>query len=176
MRIFTAIPVPKETREKFSAIARGKLPIPYINTDNFHITLNFLGELDTDQVKKVLETWTDGLPQLKRLHIDFEKLTKFRHQIHMTVLMTPELAKLQAQLQQNFSRLGFKPQYSKFYAHMTIGNMHMDNIMNRNRKIADFPNNELAQMSFDAERIVVYESKLLLHHPKYIELAEHKLT
>jgi 2'-5' RNA ligase len=175
MRIFTAIPLPIDVQDRFANISRGKLPVPYVNTSKFHITLNFLGELETDQVKEVVEFWNHGLPEIKKIRIGFDKLVKFRQQIHMTVKENEVLKQLQAMLTDKFLSMGYRPTYPKYYAHVTITNLHMDKVMNRERKIESFPHEELRQLSFDADRIVLYESKLLLHHTKYIELSEHKL-
>jgi RNA 2',3'-cyclic 3'-phosphodiesterase len=176
MRLFTAIPLPIEVKEKFADIARGKLPIPYVNTSNLHITLNFLGELDSDRSRKAIESWSAGLPEIKRMRIGFDKLTKFRQQIHMTVRPNPELVELQSIMRRHLASIGFHSSGSEYYAHVTIGNLHMDKVMNRERKIEGFPNGELEQLDFEADRIVLYESKLLLHHPQHNELAEYKLT
>lgn len=175
MRVFSAIPLPKDIKDKFSGIARGKLPIPYVNTTNLHITLNFFGELDTDQVKKLLKFWDGGLPKIPALKIEFDKLVKFRQQIHMTLKENPALRKFQAEMENLFRKEGFTFQEREYYPHVKLGNLHMDKVMHRERKIEGFPNEDLNAMSFTADRVVLYESKLLLHHPHHIELAEHKL-
>lgn len=176
MRIFTAIPLTKEVKERFTQLAQGKLPVPYVNVTNLHVTLNFLGELDTDQVKLVKEQWKRGLSEIKKFRIEFGQLVKFHQQIHMTLKDNPELKELRSKLEKHFLDLGFHPQEHDYYAHVKLTNLHMDKVMNRQRKIEDFPNQELSQLSFDAQRIVLYESKLLLHHAQHIELDEYKLT
>jgi RNA 2',3'-cyclic 3'-phosphodiesterase len=176
MRIFTAIPLTKEVKERFTQIAQGKLPVPYVNVTHLHITLNFLGELDTDQVKLVIENWDKNLPVVNKFRIEFDKLVKFHQQIHMTVKDNPALKTLQSSLEKCFIELGFRIHEREYYPHVKLSNLHMDKVMNKHRKIEDFPNQELSELSFDADRIVLYESKLLLHHPHHIELAEYALT
>lgn len=176
MRIFTAIPLTKEVKERFTQIAQGKLPVPYVNVTNLHITLNFLGELDSDRVKLVLEQWDKNMPEIKKFRIEFDGLVKFHQQIHMTLKDNPALRGLQSILEKRFLKLGFRVHEREYYPHVKLSNLHMDKVMNRQRKIEDFPHQELDQLSFDAERIVLYESKLLLHHAHHIELAEHKLA
>ncbi|MBX4187590.1 MAG: RNA 2',3'-cyclic phosphodiesterase [Candidatus Doudnabacteria bacterium] len=176
MRVFTAIPLPKHIKDKFAEISRGKLPIPYVNTTNLHITLNFLGELDSVEYKSVNQFWTKDLPLINKLDIKFDKLVKFRQQIHMTLVQNTKLRELREMLQKHFESQGYKFTHSNYYPHVTIGNLHMDKVMYKDRKIERFPNNELEQLSFTADRIVLYESKLLLHHAHHTELAEHKLS
>ncbi len=175
MRLFTAIALPQETKDKFLEIARGKLPIPYVNADHLHITLNFLGESDTDETAKIKKSWKENLDGSKKFKIEFEKLIKFRQQIHMTVKENPDLNKLQAKLAKHFTSIGIRPAHPKYYAHMTIGNLHMDKVMNRERKIEEFPNEELDKISFEADAVTLFESKYLLHHPHYIPLDTHIL-
>lgn len=174
MRIFTAIPLPDEIKEKFGQIARGKLPIPYVNTDLLHITLHFLGDLDTDREKLAKKLWFE-LPTFKKVDIEFDKLIKFQHQIHMTLVDNPVLVKLQGDMRREFEKLGFTFTFPKYYPHVTIGSLHMDRVMHRERRIEDFPNQELKQLSFTADKIVMFESKQLLHHTHHFPISERAL-
>ena len=174
MRIFTAVPLPQDVKDKFTQISRGRLPVPYVSTTNFHITLNFLGELDTDQVKAVKDFWKQ-LPSYPKMDIEFDKLIIFNRQIHMTLKDNPALIKIQEDLKNEFMKMGYKPTFEKYYAHVKISNLHMDKVMYKDRKVENFPNEELKNLSFTADRIVLFESKLLLHHLHHIELDEHRL-
>lgn len=176
MNVYTAIPLPQEIKDKFVEMSRGKLPFPYVNTANLHITLNFLGKLDTDAQKFVAKLWSEGLPEFKKIRIEFEQVVKFRTQLHLTLKPNPDLEKLVDELWRILKPFGYKSDHPNFYPHVTIGNLHMDKVMFRSRKISDFPNDRLNELTFIADRIVMFQSKLLLHHPKHIELAEHKLV
>jgi 2'-5' RNA ligase len=176
MRVFTAIPLPQQVKDRFSEIMRGRLPVPYVNATNLHVTLNFLGELDSDHYSSVQKLWTEGLPETRKFRIEFDKLVSLNQQIHMTLKPNPELLALQDKLQGHFERMGHKPPHEKYNPHVKVTNLHMDKVMNRERRAEDFPPAELGQLSFVADRIVLFESKLLLHHAKHIILAEHLLT
>jgi 2'-5' RNA ligase len=177
MRIFTAIPLPEDVKKKLLEVTRGRLPVPYINTANLHITLNFFGELDTDQLEKVKSIFSPVCSGKKPFEISFDKIIAHHNrQIHMTVKNNPELSGLQFELEAAFKKQGFSFQDRNYYAHVKLANMHLDNVMNRDRKLENFPNLELSDLNFTADSIVLYESKLLLHHPKYIPLLEEKLV
>jgi RNA 2',3'-cyclic 3'-phosphodiesterase len=177
MRIFTAIPLPKDVKDKFEALTRGKLPIPYVNSTNLHITMNFFGELDTDQVAKVRKVFSEVCSGRKAFMVEMDRIVAHHNrQLHMTVKKNPELEKLQSDLEEAFIRHGFRFQERDYYVHVKLANMHMDNVMNKQRKLENFPNELLSDLKFKAERIVLYESKLLLHHAKHIELLECNLT
>jgi len=172
MRIFTAISLPKEIKDRATQIFQGRLPVPYINTTNLHITLNFFGELIDDEQKKVKEIFSQAVIEAKPFEIQFDKLVKFHQQIHMTLKPNPALGKLQSQLEVLFHDSGFLFQDRIYYPHVKLSNLHMDKVMFKDRKIEDFPNEELRQLSFMADRVVLYESKLLLHHAHHTQLIE----
>jgi 2'-5' RNA ligase len=174
MIIFSAIPLPEAIKNKVAVITRGKLPVPYVNTENLHITLNYFGELDTDQVARVKTVFAQATANYKKFSIEFDQIVKFHHQLHLTVKSSQALTSLHDRLKDEFEHLGFRSG-QEFYAHVKLANMHMDNVMNRQRKMENFPHEELAQLNFEAEKIALYESKLLLHHPKYIPLLEQTL-
>ena len=176
MRIFTAIPFPDEIKQKTGDLLKGKVPVHYVNTTNLHITLNFFGDLPTDDVTKLQNLFEQAVAGEKGFMIEFDKLTKTRNQIHMLPKSNNSLRSLQYKLEKTFVSAGFSFQEREYYAHVKIANMHMDKVMNTQRKIENFPNIELAQLNFKADKVVLYESKLLLHHAHHYRLMEAKLS
>ncbi len=176
MRLFSAIPIPEEVKNKLIEITRGKLPVPYLSLTNAHITLNFFGELDSDKTKFVTEQFAVAANGHKKFRIEFDKIIRFQHQLHLTVKPTKDLKELQLNLQEAYERIGFKFQDREYYAHVTLARMHLDNHMFRDRKVEAFDNELLGQLTFDADRVILYESKLLLHHAHHIPLIEVPLS
>ena len=172
MRIFTAIPLPKELKDEIEEISRGKLPVPYINTSNLHITLNFFGELTDSEVETVKSSLSKILAGQKKFRIEFLSLEKFHQQIHLKVKPSPELLSLQSQMKKEFEKLGFEMEHRNYYPHVKLANLHVDKVMNPQRKLENFPQEGISKLSFEAEKVILYESKLLLHHAKHIPLAE----
>ena len=175
MRLFTGIPLPDEKKEIVGAITRGRLPVPYINTSKLHITLNFFGELIDAEADKVKITFNQTAKGYEKFDVEFDKLVKFRDQIHLTILPNEKLSTLQTILQKAFEGAGFKFQDRPYYPHVKLTNLHMDKVMNPERKLDYFPHDELKQLNFTAEKVVLYESQLLLHHPRHISLIEFDL-
>ncbi|MBI4363682.1 MAG: RNA 2',3'-cyclic phosphodiesterase [Candidatus Doudnabacteria bacterium] len=175
MRIFTAIPFPEDTKILTGELLKGKLPVHYVNTENLHITLNFFGKLETDQVTKLQDLFGELLQGEKSFPIEFDRVTKFHNQIHMTVKPSQALTKLQDKMQTRFEGAGFRFQDREYYPHVKIANMHFDKVMNMNRKIENFPNETLSELNFTADKVVLFASKLLLHHAHYYPLVETKL-
>lgn len=176
MRLFTAIPLPQKTKEEVAEITRGRLPIPYINTTNLHITLNFFGELSDAEVKKVKNIFASIAQHQNAFEVEFEGIVKHRQQIHLTIKPNQMLSALQSKFEKEFESQGFHFQDRAYYPHVNLGNLHMDKVMNSERRIENFPKEELTKLNFRAQKIILYESKLLLHHPKHIPVAEQELT
>lgn len=176
MRIFTAIPLPSEVKKKVGEITSGRLSVPYVNTTNLHITLNFFGELTEVDVEKVKQVLLESDKSQKPVGINFDRIVKFHQQIHMTLKPNAALEALQGKMQKTFQDSGFRFQERKYYPHVKLANLHMDHVMNPQRKLENFPNEELKQLSFLADRIILYESRLLLHHAHHYPLLEVKLA
>jgi NAD-dependent oxidoreductase involved in siderophore biosynthesis len=75
-------------------------------------------------------------------------------------------------MQNYFKQQGFSYSSQTYYPHVKLANTHMDNVMNRQRKEDNFPNEELQQLNFTANKVILYESKLLLHHAHHTPLVE----
>ena len=176
MRLFTAIPLTEESKKLVTEITRGRLPVPYINTTNLHITLNFFGELDdaqVDKVKKIFDSFAKGQ---ERFLIEFDQLVKSNDQIHLTIKANPRLTQLRNLLHKQFELQGLKLDSRAYYPHVKLTNLHFDKVMNPERTLDNFPHEELQKLNFTAEQIILYESKLLLHHPKHIPIIELSLV
>ena len=175
MRIFTALPLPQSTKDLLVSITRGRLPISYINTINLHITLNFFGEVSSDRLGGLTQTFSKFCQGQKSFLVEFSRLQMFYHQIHLTVSKNDPIMKFQKELEKNFKNLGFNFQDRSFYPHVKLASVHMDNNMFPKRKIENYPHEELSKLNFLADKVVLYESQLLESHAKHIPIKEESL-
>ncbi len=176
MRLFSAIPIPEAIQKDLIEMTRGKLPVPYLNLTNAHITINFFGDLDSDKTKFVIEQFPIVAQGSKKINIEFEKIVKNNHQLHLTVKPSEDLKNLQQYLQEAYERVGFTFADRDYYPHVSLARMHMDNHLYRARKVENFANEELSRLNFTADKVILYESKLLLHHAHHMPMAEVSLT
>lgn len=172
MRAFSAIPLPESVKSQVADITRNRLPVSYVNTDSLHVTLNFFGELDTDKFEKLKKIFTQAVGERQKINIEFDKVMKFHHQLHMTLKPNKALEELHGSMQKFFLKENFDLQTRTYYPHVTLTSLHMDKVMHRERKIELFPNQELAKLNFQANKVVLYESKLLLHHAHHSPMVE----
>lgn len=175
MRVFTAIPFPEHLKRTASEIFRGRLPIPYVNTTNLRVTLNFFGELTEEESELVKRIFSKVVGEQTRFLIQLDKVVRYYQQIHLTLKTNPVLMEFQKNLESAFLKNGFRFQDRTYYPHVKLANLHMDKVMHPERKIENFPNQELKGLDFFAEKAVLFESKLLLHHAHHTPLVEQSL-
>ncbi|MGE5392983.1 MAG: RNA 2',3'-cyclic phosphodiesterase [Candidatus Saccharibacteria bacterium] len=175
MRLFTAIPFPQELKDLARDFFHGRLPVAYVNTDNLHITLNFIGEVEDsrlDQAKEVCRGAVDGR---KGFPLEFMSVVKFHQQLHLTVAENPELSLLQRDLEAALGKAGFRFQERQYYPHVKLANLHMDKVMSKHR-IENISRGELEKLSFHADRVALFSSKLLMHHAQHVVEEEYILA
>lgn len=182
MRVFTAIPLPNEVKNLVSKITARRLPIAYVNTTYLHVTLNFFGELTDEQVQEVRDIFRTALLAAKKFNASFDRLVKFHQQLHLTLKPNDQLKNLQKDLENAFVAQGFSfstqggsasgGQDRNYYPHVKLGNLHMDKVMHNARRVENFPNEELQQLDFIADKVALFSSKLLLHHAHHSVIEE----
>jgi len=130
MRLFIALNLPKKERQRIHRAARplreGELPVRWVEVDNYHVTLKFLGEVRPDRMARVESTlarvaastqpFTVGLggfgafPTIRRPRV-----------IWLGVHATPELRCLKQDLEWSLADHGFDPETRAFHPHLTLG-------------------------------------------------------
>lgn len=124
-RIFTALEIPREQALSLSLL-RGGLPgARWIDVENYHITLRFIGDVDFRTADEVVH-WLDRIERPSfRLslagtgHFGFKK----PHSIWAGVSPSPELVALQADIDRICQRLGLKADPRKFMPHVTLARL-----------------------------------------------------
>ena len=121
-RLFTALELPADIVFSLSLL-RGGLPgARWIDAENFHITLRFIGDVD----ERTADDVASSLDQVSRpcFSVELNGLGAFGgrkpHSVWAGVAMTPELAELQADLERRMQRLGLPPERRKFAPHVTL--------------------------------------------------------
>ncbi|MEO1106219.1 MAG: RNA 2',3'-cyclic phosphodiesterase [Pseudomonadota bacterium] len=124
-RLFTALTIPEQTRMWLSTLRGGLRGARWIDPENYHITLRFIGDVndrDTDEIHATLSRVTRA-----PLEIRLNGLGSFGnrkpHSIWARVEPTPELAELQGELERRIQRLGHGPDPRRFTPHVTIARL-----------------------------------------------------
>jgi 2'-5' RNA ligase len=124
-RLFTALEIPRNAAMSLSLL-RGGLPgARWIDVENYHITLRFIGDVDGRTADEVV----DRLDRIDRPEFSLTLNgigsfgSKKPHSIWAGVSAAPELYALQAEIERICQRIGLPPDPRKFTPHVTLARL-----------------------------------------------------
>jgi 2'-5' RNA ligase len=123
--LFTGIEIPSGVAQALGML-RGGLPgARWIDPDNYHITLRFLGDIGDREASDAASILADVRKPAFDLH--FEGLSSFGGRrpraVIAAVAAQPELADLQAEHERLMRRIGLEPETRKFTPHVTLARL-----------------------------------------------------
>lgn len=170
MRIFIAIDMPVEVRESIESIKsdfRLLRGLRFVEKDNIHITLKFLGEIEEERVPdfiSALET-----VRVKPFKLSISKLGVFPNENNMRVLwVDAEPAEPLSELKKKIDLAlpGSKDDHP-FKNHITIARITTTE-PEAMRKINELvANKSIEKKEFTVRKFILYSSKLTPEWPKY---------
>ena len=124
-RLFTALEIPRNAAMSLSLL-RGGLPgARWIDVENYHITLRFIGDVDGRTADEVV----DRLDRIERPEFSLSLNgigsfgSKKPHSIWAGVSPAPELFALQGEIERICQRIGLPPDPRKFTPHVTLARL-----------------------------------------------------
>jgi 2'-5' RNA ligase len=121
-RLFTALEIPSPLAFSLSLL-RGGLPgARWVDPENYHITLRFIGDIDqrtADEVERALTRVDRPSFDLTLAGLDALGGNK-PHSIVASVKPTPALRDLQNEHERIIQRIGLEPERRKFRPHVTL--------------------------------------------------------
>jgi 2'-5' RNA ligase len=124
-RLFTALEIPRNAAMSLSLL-RGGLPgARWIDVENYHITLRFIGDIDNRTADEVV----DRLDRVDRpeFQINLTGMGSFGskkpHSIWAGVSPSPEMTALQGEIERICQRIGLPPDPRKFMPHVTLARL-----------------------------------------------------
>ncbi|NIX75352.1 RNA 2',3'-cyclic phosphodiesterase [Microvirga terricola] len=159
-RLFTGIEIPADIGLQLSAY-RGGLPgARWIDPENYHITLRFLGDIDERMADDVLSILGDSRRR-DPVDVTFDSLDTFGGSRPRTVfaraLATNGIADLQAEQERLVRRVGLPPEKRKFTPHVTLARLRDASPID----VADYfaTRGHFRKLTFTARRFVLFSSR-----------------
>ncbi|MEP3431446.1 MAG: RNA 2',3'-cyclic phosphodiesterase [Roseibium sp.] len=121
-RLFTGLEIPSETALMLSMLQGGLKGARWVDPENFHITLRFIGDIDDRTADEVVA----ALDRIRRdpIEVRLDGLGSFGtgkpHAVWARVQPTDELAELQAEQERILQRLHLPPERRKYTPHVTL--------------------------------------------------------
>jgi RNA 2',3'-cyclic 3'-phosphodiesterase len=124
-RLFTALEIPQSAALSLSLLRGGVPGARWIDRENFHITLRFIGDIDHRTADEVVEAFDRIRRQQFMLTLSGTGFFGNRkpHSIWAGVQPAPELNALQADLERVCQRMGLPAEPRKFTPHVTLARL-----------------------------------------------------
>lgn len=171
MRTFIGVEIPDDQKKivvnSIQEFKRLNLPVKWVEYENLHITLKFLGEIDENKLIQILPVLSSISNRTRSFTMQLENFGCFPAIRNPRVLWigisqgSDESISLASDLENSLVKYGFKKENKKFHPHLTIGRIRtfckVDDIINRTIKTESFNINEL----------ILFKSTLLSAGPIY---------
>ena len=121
-RLFTALEIPSQIAMQLSLLQTGIPGVRWIDRENFHITLRFIGDVDRPLARELAQSFEDvkaGPFSLRLENLDVFGNSK-PHSLFAGVRKSDELLTVRAEQDRICWRLGLEPDSRKFTPHVTL--------------------------------------------------------
>ena len=124
-RLFTGLEIPADLAQRLSLLRGGIPGARWIDAENFHVTLRFIGDIDDRTADEV----ADALSRVRRREFDlqFSALDSFGtakpHSVVARIAASRALSELQAEHERILQRIGLPPEGRKYTPHVTLARL-----------------------------------------------------
>jgi 2'-5' RNA ligase len=158
-RLFTGLEIPAQTGLMLSLLRGGLRGARWIDPENYHITLRFIGDIDDRMADEV----ADALGRIRRdpVEIRLNGLGSFGngkpHAVWARVEPSPELIELQAEQERILQRLRLPAERRKYLPHVTLARCRAASNQDVARWLAE--RGDFHAPAFTAARFVLFSSR-----------------
>jgi 2'-5' RNA ligase len=158
-RLFTGIELPEAVVGQLALMRGGVVGARWLEPEDYHITLRFIGDVDGGVARDIAETLGDV--RRPKVAVRFEGPSWFGgdkpRAIVVKVKPEPALMDLRAEHERRLRRIGLEPETRKYTPHVTLARLRGVG----QASVASFlaARGALSAESFTAERFVLYSSR-----------------
>jgi RNA 2',3'-cyclic 3'-phosphodiesterase len=158
-RLFTGLEIPSELAADLALLRGGILGARWIDVENYHITLRFIGDIDAATARDVFAT----LERIRRppFVVTIDSLASFGGDRPRAIVAKAKpaapLIELQAEQERLMRRLGIPPEPRKFTPHVTLARLRDASAP----AVADYLSTRgyFLSRQFEASRFVLFSSR-----------------
>jgi len=176
VRLFAGIEIPPAVADAL-AMLRGGLPgARWIDPENYHLTLRFIGDIDDDDAREV--AYMLGKVRRPPFDLRLSGLSSFGGRKPRAVIAEADgggaLLDLQAELERLIQRVGLEPESRKYTPHVTLARLRDSS----SQQVADYlaARGHFRSASFPVSGFVLFSSKASVGGGPYIVEAAYPLT
>jgi 2'-5' RNA ligase len=175
-RIFTGLEIPDEVGRELSLL-RGGLPgARWIDPENYHVTLRFIGDVDDVVAHEVASML--GMVRRTPFELRFDGLSSFGGRrpraLIATFASTQALLDLQAEHERVMRRIGLDAEGRKFTPHVTLARLRETS----SRQVAEYLSTRslMGLLPFRVARFVLFSSRASVGGGPYVVEAAYPLA
>ncbi|MGQ9602666.1 MAG: RNA 2',3'-cyclic phosphodiesterase [bacterium] len=180
IRAFIAIPVDERIRDLASSIvknlATAGADVKWVEPQNLHLTLKFLGNISTDMIDQVSRILEDAVAGLNEFEVEIEGIGAFpsgKKPLRVVWLGIVDqgrlIEKLSSRIEEGCGKLGFQPEERGFKPHLTIGRVRQGS-QNLARLRSAISSVEFNPLKLSVDRVNLMRSELSPRGPTYTVL------
>jgi 2'-5' RNA ligase len=175
-RLFTALEIPPRVAESLARLRGGLQGARWIDVENYHLTLRFIGDIDAATAHEIAQT----LSTIRRpaLTVSLENLDFFGNEKPRAIVARakpePALIELQAEQERLLRRIGAPAEPRKFAPHVTLARLRGASP----HSVAAYLGTRgyFPSLRFEVERFVLYSSRDSVGGGPYVVEAEYPLV
>jgi RNA 2',3'-cyclic 3'-phosphodiesterase len=174
-RLFTGLEIPDDIRQSLSML-RGGLPgARWIDPDNYHMTLRFVGDVDDMVAREIV--FMLGKVSRGRFELRLDGLSSFGGRkpraVVATVAPSPAVMELQAEHERLMQRIGIEPEGRKFTPHVTLARLRDTS----SHDVAEFlsARGGFRSAPFEVSNFVLFSSRASVGGGPYVVEADYPL-
>ncbi|MFA3781991.1 RNA 2',3'-cyclic phosphodiesterase [Melioribacteraceae bacterium 4301-Me] len=164
-RLFIAAEIPEDALNKLIEIRDNIYNDPRIKwepKEKLHITLKFLGDVEEEKNKKLIETIANVLKDKAKFDLFFEKFGFFKKAGQPRILWvktndSEQLKIIQHEIDNCCNELGFPKENREFKPHVTLLRIRGNEDI---QKIYKFSNHIFPKITFTVSNIILFKSEL----------------
>lgn len=178
IRSFVALEIPEEIRNEIyqhiENFKKDNLPVKWVEKENLHITLVFLGEKDLNFLNKVKEILKNLSSNFKPFYINLNNFGFFPNAKKPRVFWIgikknkEIIIQIVEKLNNQLKKIGFKPEEREFFPHLTIG--RFKTIFNSEKYLLL----KYESKDFLIDKIILFKSNLTPQGPIYEVIEDYK--
>lgn len=158
-RLFTGIEIPADIGDRLSLLRGGLHGARWIDRENYHVTLRFIGDIDRDVAADIADSLAGVSRDDFELRIDGIAAfgSKKPHAIVARVEPSRALSELQAEHERRLQRIGLPAEQRKYIPHVTLARLRGTT----SRDVADYLSlrGGFSAGPFPVDRFVLFSSR-----------------
>ena len=175
-RLFTGVEIPSDGGLALSMLRGGVPGARWIDPENYHLTLRFIGDVD-DMVAQEVASMLGRVKRGGAFELHMEGLTSFGGRkpraVVATVAPAQPLIEVQAEHERLMQRIGLEPEGRKYTPHVTLARLRESS----SRHVADYLSARglFRTATFRVERFVLFSSRDSVGGGPYVVEASYPL-